>query len=298
MPFDVVGVGHATLDILGVVGRHPGADDKVELEVFSLQGGGPVATALVTLQRLGSSTAVVAKVSDDRFGQLIREGLEAAGVDVSGLVAEPGRVSPVSFVSVERPTGRRAIFWTRGDVGPLRPEEVPLELLRGARALHVDGIQLAAQVAAAREARRLGIPVVFDAGSPRPGVDELLGLTDVLIASERFAVELGGGTLAANLRALAARGPAEVVVTLGEEGSVGLAGEEFVRVPALAVEVVDTTGAGDVYHGAYLYALLGGRTLSERMRFASAAAGLKCRALGGRAGIPGGAEIEAALATL
>jgi sulfofructose kinase len=295
MPFDVVGVGHATLDLLGVVPRHPEVDTKTELQAFSLQGGGPVATALCTLAALGNRTAVVAKLSDDIFGQLIRQGLEEAGVATSGLVVEPGRVSPVSFIAVERDSGRRNIYWTRGDVGLLTPAEVPLGLLSGARALHVDGVQMEAQLHAAREARRLGIPVMYDAGSPRPGSAELVGLTDLLVTSERFAVELGGGTLAANLRALRERGPRTVVVTLGVDGAVGLRGEDFVSVPALEGPVVDTTGAGDVYHGAFLHAHLKGLALRECMRFASAAAGLKCRSLGGRAGIASEAEVRAAM---
>ncbi len=295
MPFDVVGVGHATLDLLGVVPRHPEVDTKTELGTFSLQGGGPAATALCTLSALGDSTALVAKLSDDLFGQLIRQGLEVAGVDTAGLVVEPGRVSPVSFIAVEAAGGRRTIYWTRGDVGRLEPAEVPLGLLAGARALHVDGVQMEAQLHAAREARRLGIPVMYDAGTVRPGSEELVGLTDLLVASERFAVELGGGTLAANLEALRARGPATVVVTLGEDGSVGLRGDEVLSVPALEGPVVDTTGAGDVYHGAFLHAHLKGMELKACMRFASAAAGLKCRALGGRQGLASEAAVRVAM---
>jgi ribokinase len=139
------------------------------------------------------------------------------------------------------------------------------------------------------------VTVVYDAGSPRPGMDELLAVCDVLVASERFAAEVGGGALAESLKALRARGPSSVVITIGEDGSVGMEHGETYILPAIPVEVVDTTGAGDVYHGAFIYGLLQGWDLRERMRFANAAAGLKCRMLGGRAGIPEREQIQQAL---
>ncbi len=295
MPFEVVGVGHAAVDYLGVVPRYPGVDTKVELSRFSMQGGGPVATALVTLATLGVRTTFIGKISDDDFGAFIRQGLLRAGVDISGLVIEPGQISPISFIAVEQGTGRRTIFYTRGDVGSLKPEELGLELLEGARVLHVDGLQMEAQVAAAKRAREAGVQVVYDAGSPRDGMEELIGLTDVLIASERLAAEVGGGALAESLKALRAMGPATVVITIGEDGSVGMEQEKTHILPAVPVEVVDTTGAGDVYHGAFIYGMLQGWDLRARMSFANAAAGLKCRSLGGRAGIASREEIQRAL---
>lgn len=295
MPFEVVGVGHCTVDYLGVVERYPEADAKTELSEFSMQGGGPVATALVTLASLGVQTSVLAKVSDDDFGKFIRQGLQEAGVDTSGLIVEPGRVSPFSFIAVERKSAKRTIYWTRGDVSSLEPSDLRLDLMDGARVLHVDGLQMEAQIAAARYARQNGVQVVYDAGSPRPGMEELIGLTDTLVSSERFAAELGSGALAESLKTLHAMGPTTVVITIGEDGSVGMEKEETYIVPALPVEAVDTTGAGDVYHGAFIFGMLQGWGLRERMRFANAAAGLKCRSLGGRAGIPSLDEVHQAL---
>ena len=295
MGFDVVGVGHAAIDTLSVVGQYPSVDTKVEVEQFSIQGGGPVATALVTLSRLGRSTAFVGKLSDDNYGDFLRVGLEEEGVDLSGLVIQPDRVSPYSFIAVERRTGKRTIFWTRGDLDPLLPEQIDADLISSARLLHVDGLQMRAQLAAARMARQAGVPVVYDAGSPREGAKELMSLTDLLIASEHFAAEMGGGDLEASLERLSGYGPSCVVLTLGEEGSIGTEDGQVVRVPALDVAVVDTTGAGDVYHGAFIHATLEEQSLLERMRFAAVSAGLKCRALGGRAGIPELEEIQAHL---
>ncbi len=295
MTFDVIGVGHAAVDYLGVVERYPELDTKVELSEFSMQGGGPVATALATLAIFGVKVTFIGKISDDDFGQFIQQGLREAEVDLSGLVVEPGRVSPFSFVSVDRKTAKRTVFWTRGDVAPLREKELPLPLFAGARILHVDGLQMESQIASALHAKSLGMQVVYDAGSPRGGMHELMKLTDVLIASETFATEVVGGALPESLKALQAKGPKTVVITIGPEGSVGLEGERSEIISALDVHPVDTTGAGDVYHGAFIYGMLQGWDLRRKMLFANAAAGLKCRVLGGRAGIPSLQEIDQAL---
>jgi ribokinase len=290
--FEVVGVGHCAADYLGVVEAYPAVDSKIELSQFSMQGGGPVATALVTLSTLGVETSFIGKISDDEFGRFIHQGLRESGVDTRGLVIEPGFVSPFSFIAVESRTGKRTVFWTRGDLPPLLPQQVRLDVVESARVLHVDGLAIEAQLHAARHARARGITVVFDAGSPREGMDELLGCCDVLIASERFAAEYGGGALGESLKALRARGPKTVVITIGSDGSVGIEGEETYVAPAHEVEAVDTTGAGDVYHGAFIYGMLRGMKFRERMHFANVAAALKCRALGGRAGIPTLEEID------
>ena len=124
MQLDVVGLGHCAVDYLGVLGRYPEVDSKTELSEFSMQGGGPVATAMVTLATLGVSAGFFGKISDDDFGIFIRQGLRDAGVDTSGLVIEPGKVSPYSFIAVERMTAKRTVFWTRGNVAPMKPDEI------------------------------------------------------------------------------------------------------------------------------------------------------------------------------
>jgi sulfofructose kinase len=296
MQVDVVGLGHCAVDYLGVVERYPEMDSKIELSEFSMQGGGPVATAMTTLATFGVQAGFFGKISDDDFGMFIRQGLRDSGVDTSGLVVEPGKVSPYSFIAVERKTAKRTVFWTRGNIAPLKPEEIRFELMKGAKILHVDGNQMEAQIKAAEWARSAGMQVVYDAGSPRERMDEMMELTDVLIASERFAAEMGSGALAESLKRLHAKGPSAVVITIGEEGSVGMENDETYIVPATAVQAVDTTGAGDVYHGAFIYGMLQGWDLRERMRFANTAAALKCRSLGGRAGIPSLEEVHQALA--
>jgi ribokinase len=186
------------------------------------------------------------------------------------------------------------VFYTGGNVEPLSPAEVDLSCLQGASLLLVDGFQMEAQIPAAEEARRQGIRVLLDAGTISEGMGELVALSDVLIASERYASEVAPrGEIEDSLIELSRMGPRIVVVTLGKEGSIGLEGDKLVHQPPLQVAAKDTTGAGDVYFGGYAYGLLQGWPLERCMQIASAAAGLSCRELGARAALPDLEEVEA-----
>jgi ribokinase len=282
----VVGIGHATVDVFGVVPRYPQRDSKIELAEYSKQGGGPVATALCAAAALGVPATYVGKLGDDELGKYILAGLREFGVDCERVVITPG-YSPTSFVVVDRETASRTIFYTRGDLQAMQAREVDLSVLEGARVLLVDGLQPDAQIAAAEAAHERGVTVLLDAGSLREGMGELVALADIVIASERFASDLAPrGEVEDSLRELAKMGPRVAIVTLGDAGSVGLEGQKLVRQAAHEVDAIDTTGAGDVYHGAFAAALVRGYTLERAMQFASVAAGLSCQALGGRAGIP------------
>ena len=135
----VVGLGQCSLDLLGLIEQFPEADQKTELVSPLLQGGGPVATALVTLARLGVATAVAGRIGGDDFGRSIRQGLEAEGVDTRALLVDPGGSSQFACIAVEPQQGTRNIFWTRGTAAALTPAEIPTELIAGARLLHLDG---------------------------------------------------------------------------------------------------------------------------------------------------------------
>lgn len=290
----VVGLGLASYDILGVVPSYPERDTKVRLSQVALAGGGPAATATAAAARLGADTAFIGKVGDDDFGRAIRRGLEELGVDVSGVVMAPGGRSPLSFVVIDRDASR-TVFHAPTDVTPLWPEEIDWRVLDGAGVLVIDGRQVAAQLEAAARARRAGAIVLLDAERIDDDVRALLAVTDVCIASEKLARVLSPDDEGA-LAQLAALGPASVVVTLGAGGSVGrAAGGPPVRQPIFAVDAVDTTGCGDVYHGAYAVGLVRGADLAGCMEIAAAAAALKCRALGGRAGLPTAGELDAFL---
>ncbi len=287
-PVAVVGVGQCSLDWLGTIEQFPGPDEKTELHAPLLQGGGPVATALVTLARLGVPTALAGRVGGDDFGRRIRGELEAEGVDTRALLVDPAGTSQFACIAVHPAQGTRNIFWNRGSAAPLTAAEIPLDLFAQARFLLLDGLQQEAALAAATLARRQGVTTVLDGGTLRPGWQQLLPLIDHLVVSERFARQFAPGLpLPLVIERLSAWGARTVTITLGARGSLGqAAGGPLLHCPAFAVEVVDTTGCGDVFHGGYVYGLLQGWALPEILRFASASAALKTRALGGRTAIP------------
>jgi len=285
---EVVGLGQACVDYLGRVPSYPSEDGKMELLDLQSQCGGPASTALVTLSRLGIKTSFLGSVSDDPIGVEILKGLRADQVDYSFLKITPDHTSQFAFIAVTRESGNRTIFWHRGSAPALKKEEVDLSPFTVAKVLHLDGLMIEASIEAARQARARDLKVVLDAGTMREGSLELVSQIDVLIASSRFAVPLVGEDSPAEkaLEALSRFGPREIVITLGSKGSLGWNRGEIVAQRAFPVDVVDTTGAGDVYHGAYIYGLLKDWDMKACMRFASATSALKCRATGARAGIP------------
>jgi sulfofructose kinase len=290
---EVVGLGQASLDFLGSVASFPREDVKSELTGLEAQCGGPASTALVTLARFGIRTSFLGSISDDFFGKEILKGLQNEGVDFSCLAIRPGFTSQFAFIAIS-PAGRRTIFWHRGTAPPPRKEEVNLSRFPNARVLHLDGLMMEGSMEAARQAKRLGWKVVMDGGTLREGSLDLIRLVDVLIASEGFAGPISGEDAPPEKRLEDLRGvcPGTVIITLGVRGSIGCEdGKTFFQIP-FPVDAVDTTGAGDVYHGAYIYGLLRGWRMPESMRFASATAALKCRSVGARRGIPTLDEVD------
>ncbi|MBW1701413.1 MAG: sugar kinase [Deltaproteobacteria bacterium] len=284
----VVGLGQSCVDYLGTTTLYPPEDGKIELTDLDMRCGGPASTALVTLSRLGISTSFLGSISDDLFGKKIIENLKNEKVDVSYLKVTPGYTSQFAFIAVTQRSGKRTILWHRGSVPHLTPGDVDLSFFQKARVLHVDSLMIEASIEAARQAKELGMYVVMDAGTMRQGSKELAQLVDIIIASESFASPLVGleAPVKNALHVLRDLGPKQVVITLGAKGSIGLNDQGTFRQEAFQVKTVDTTGAGDVYHGAYIYGLLQGWEMPKCMRFASAAAALKCEKIGAQTGIP------------
>jgi len=295
--FDVIGVGLSAVDYLGIVDEYPPpADVKMRMSQFTKQGGGPVATAMVTLARLGVRTAFVGKMGDDEAGSFMKDQLERENVDVSQVVMEQGASSQPAFIIVDRATGRRTIFWSESSISPLRTSEIDPGFITSAEILHLDGLQMEAGLAAARWAKEADMTVVLDGDTIRPGIGELIGLTDVLITSRNFAVRFTEQEdLERAIHKMRSLGPEVVGVTLGGDGYVLSWGTTILRKPAFRVDIVDTTGAGDVFHGAFIYGLLKSWSMEKTAKFANAVAAMKCRKLGGRAGIPTLGEVMAFL---
>ena len=282
----ITGIGYCGMDYLCIVPYVP-LDDKVEMVKSLIQGGGPAVTAIVAAARLGARTAFCSAVGDDERGAQIVGGLAAEGVDTRGVKIRRGSDSPAGFCWIEQKSGKRSIAWTRGSARPLTPRELDRDLIRNSRVLHLDGHQTQAALAAAKLARKSGVAVSLDAGTLVPKIDELLELADIVIASEKFALRYTGETrMDAAVKKLFSGARSFSAVTLGKAGSVGFDGKRLLRCPAFKVDVVDTTGAGDVFHGAFAFAYASGKPWAECMRFAAAAAALKCTRFGGRTGIP------------
>jgi sugar/nucleoside kinase (ribokinase family) len=296
---DIVGLGMATVDIMTLVPRLPHRDDVFRAHSILLEGGGPVATALVAAARLGASTSYLGPFAPTTWGDLAQTGLDSAGVDTTHAPTRIGGEQTVSVILVDEVTGQRSILYDSGELPDLSPDEVPTDLITSARALHLDGVHLEAACHAAEIARGAGVTVSFDggAGEPWPGTERLLPLVDLMVVARHFAKQHTGQAdprLAGPLL-LETYGPHQVVITDGPRGCWYWDSNRSLHQPAFPTDVVDTTGAGDVFHGAYLYAFLQDWPARRCLAFAAATAALKCRALGGRAGIPSRDQVDETL---
>lgn len=290
----VTGVGTAVVDYIGVVDHYPGPDTQIELQTFSKQTGGNVATAMVTLARLGAKASFLGKFGDDELGKMVHADLTDNGVDLSGSLVEAGGSMGFAFIVVEAGTGRRTILWTGEGKSHLAADEVDQEAILASRYLHLDHYSMEAAIAAARIAREGNVQVVLDAEGVQPGIEELLPMVDVLIACADFAYDYTGTSNCDDALAELYHNTTAhtVAITAGEKGSYCQTASETHRQLAYPINAVDTTGCGDVYHGAFIYGLMQDWPLARIAEFASASAALNCRGLGGQSGIPNLQEVE------
>jgi sulfofructose kinase len=292
-----VGLGSNALDLVGVIDGYPEPDTKSPLREFEVQGGGMVATAMVTCARLGLRARYVGKFGDDYWARLGRRLLARDGVDVRHALRARGSTGHVTIMLVDARTGLRTGFYRRPPAYAIQPDELDRGVITSGRLLHVDGVDAAAAALAVRWAREAGIPITMDGERVVEGIDAVWPAVDLLACNPRFVAQVTGRAgVEEGLIALAARGPARVAVTLAAEGALGLEAGRFVRAPGFPVPVVDTNGAGDVFHGACTVGELRGWPLEWTLTFANAVAAMKCRALGGRRGIPHRAAVAAFLA--
>ncbi len=264
----------------------PKLDQGAPLLDYTVQGGGPVATAMVASARLGVPSGFIGQVGDDDIGAFIRKSFADDGVQGWITTAEE-TLSPRAIGLVHQPTGARSLMYSPGTVPERLFDDEIREIISSASILHLDK-PTPLSLGAARFAKQNGIAVSVDLNRTREGMDELLSYTDVLIAARMFADDLAGeGNESEALKLACAMGPSVVIVTLGERGSIGVVdGEYFESAAQTDIDVVDTTGCGDTYHGAFLAAAVRGWDVPSCMSYAGAAAALKTRRLGGREGIP------------
>ena len=291
---DVVGLGQNTVDHLCVVERFPAPDTKQRLQALAVEPGGQIATALVALRRWGVRATYLGTFGDDEAGAVSRASLESEGVDVAHAPVRSGQPNQLSVILVDARTGERTVLWHRPPALALAPGEVPRALIAGARVLHLDGADGEAALAAAAMARATGVVTVADIDMAFAELDRLLRLVDVLIVSWEFARTLTGAAAPeAALESLERHGAAVVGVTLGSAGALLAAGGRVLGVAGHVVATVDTTGAGDLFHAGFIWAMLAGLDLEPALRLANAAAALQCTRLGGRRAIPTLAEARA-----
>jgi sulfofructose kinase len=298
--FDVLGLGAVAIDDLLFVASYPPADSKARVLGRARHCGGLTGTALVAAARLGSRCAYAGVLGEDGLSELAVDNFVRAGIDVSALRRRSGVGPILSTVLIGREDATRTVLSDRNGFDGPDPDWPPPAFIRAARVLFVDHLGIPGMIRAARIARAAGNAVVADfERSPPPDFPALLDLVDHLIVGRSFAAQLTGESdPVAAARALWHAGRSAVVVTGGALGCWAIDGPEGTPLheqPAFPVAVVDTTGCGDVFHGAYASALARGESLADRLRLAGAAAALKATRPGGQAGIPDRAAVSAFL---
>jgi sugar/nucleoside kinase (ribokinase family) len=289
-PLDVIGIDDLpVVDYLLQVETLPKTNDLVMAANPSWQCGGKVATAMAALGRLNAKAGMIGVVGDDKPGVYCLEDFKRHGVDISRMVIDPGKTTTVSICLAEHSTQGRSFIGVYGTRRHLRDDDIPEDYIQTAKYLHLCQMMPAA-VHGARMAKKHGLKVSFDGDLYEKEIDDHLDLVDIFIASEFFYKQMFDDPdlrrLEKNCFVLRGRGPEIVIITLGSLGSAGVYGEKFFRIPGFQVDVVDTTGAGDVFHGAFLYGILQQYDIEYTVRFASAVSAIKCTRQGGRAGIP------------
>jgi sugar/nucleoside kinase (ribokinase family) len=310
--WDILGLGVVAVDDLLYVDCFPRPNTKMRIHSKRRQGGGLTATALVAAARLGARTAFMAVLGDDELSRFTLQEMERGGVDCAPVLRREEARPVHAVVIVDRSTGERTILYADDGVVPIRPEEIGADLIAGCRLLFVDFTAAEGGLRAVELAHAHGIPVVADIEQESaPCMADLIPLVDHLIVDAEMAGRATGETQPESMvRRLAQPSPggaqphsggarperACTVVTAGEKGCwYAEWGGQVHHFPAYRVNVVDTTGCGDVFHGAYAACIAGGESVPAAIRIATAAAALKATQPGGRSGIPTRPVVEAFL---
>ena len=273
----IVGLGACVVDTLISCESFPREDTKYKASEITKVCGGPVANALVVASHLGAEASVIGAVSDDDGGKFIISDFKSQGVNTDGTVAVGNTRSFVSFVILSKTSGTRTCIFERGSV-PDNAQNVCLSAIDGAHVLHLDGNYLTSAIHAAKYAKSVGVKVSLDAGGLYPGIEELLPLVDILIPSAEFAMGITktDSPRDAIIALYEKYSPEVLVVTDGERGGYYVKDGEVHTYAPFKIQPIDTNGAGDTFHGAFITAYTDGMGLEECCRFASAASAYKC----------------------
>lgn len=297
--FDAVGFGTNAVDYLIRVPEYPAFNSKVELDGYIRAAGGEVASTMVGLQRLGLKTAYAGRFGGDPEGEYGLQSLVDEGVDVAFAEFVPDAKTQIAFILIDGRNGERTVLWQRDQKLAYTDSDVPLHAASLGKVLHLTPHDTKACIRLATAARAGGTIVSIDIDNMFEGVDELLSLVDVCIASAEFPEKLLGITDKRQaLREIRSRfGCAVTGLTLGAAGSLVLSEHSIVETPGFEVPdgCVDTTGAGDAFRAGFLYGLLSRESIEDTARIANAVAALKCRAFGARAELPTQDELNTLL---
>jgi len=278
---DVLCLGHACYDLTFSVNKHPESDEKIFAENLVGCGGGPAANAAVAVSRLGLKAAFAGYLGKDLYGEMHLQEFIQHQVNTD-LIVRGDSPTPLSTVIV-KPDGKRALINYKGATKVLTASVIDFSLLQ-TKAILLDGHEPNLSLALVEVARQLNIPTVLDAGSLHEGTEKLMDKVDYLVASEKFACQFAGDVETA-LGRLAKLSPA-VVITLGEKGIVWQRGKQQGELAAIPVTAIDTTGAGDAFHGAFAAAVAKNMHWLDMLAYASAAGTLCCTKIGARQGLP------------
>ncbi|MBK5290223.1 MAG: ribokinase [Acidobacteriia bacterium] len=287
--FDVVGVGLNATDTLLLVPRFPAYAGKEPFEEEILSPGGQVASAMVTCAKLGLRVKYIGTVGDDERGRVQMESLQGSGINLDHVQVRKGCANQSAYIVIDQTTGERTVFWRRPEELKLSPEEIRPEMITCARLLHIDGHDTPAVERAAQIARKHSIPVTVDVDTVYHGFDRVLPYVDYLVTSSEFPAAWTNerDPFQALERIQREYGMKMAAMTLGAHGCLARTGGKFYYSPAYVVSCVDTTGAGDIFHGAFCYTVLQGMDVPESLDFCNAMAALNCTALGARGGVSG-----------
>ena len=287
-----MGVGLNATDTVIPLTVYPPQGSKVEFSNLTVLPGGQVATAVVACQQWGLATRYVGSLGDDSAAALHHNAFAQTGVEAR-IIPVTDCASRQSLILVDA-DGERTVLWRRDHRLDLRPSDLQKEWITRARALHLDGYDTAAATLAATWARAAGIPVIADLDELYPGIDALMENIDYLIVSRDFPCRLmDEPDLERALQRMQSRyGCRLTAATLGQEGVLAWDGKRLHHAAAFQVPVLDSTGAGDLFHAGFIFGLLQGWPLSRQLDFACAAAALNCMAVGARGGIESRETIE------
>jgi sulfofructose kinase len=287
--FDVVGIGANSVDYVYRLPAYPerdGPNAKMRISNHSLCCGGQVATALCTCAAMGLQAKYIGATGTDDNGRRVREELARHGIDMIDAVIRDV-TNQFAVIMVDEHAGERIVLWDRAEGLLLRPREIPPEALAATRVVHVDDVDQESSIMAAEIARGAGRVVTSDIDRITPRTEALVQAVTIPIFAEHVPAALTGESdFERALRDLRRLNDGLMCVTLGPRGAVALDGDTFYHEPAFTVDAVDTTGAGDVFRGAFITALLRGEGARDAIRFANAAAAISCTRLGAINGVP------------